>query len=193
MSQEILVQDLRRKSRDRIQEMWREAESRAAVIRAEKDKEFEQLNAEEKGRLKEVERTVTAPLILEAEKEALLILDEAMRKLSGRLYSQVLKKLSQARLENYENIFCDLVNELPPFEWETITVNDGDAELALQHFPGVELRTDPDMAGGFVLSGDKGKYQVINTLEHRLEKAWPFVLPVFLKEVVEVKDAANAA
>lgn len=193
MSQEILVQDLRQKSSDSIQEMWREAESRAAGLRAEKDKEFEQRRDEESGRLKEIVRTVTAPILLEAEKEALLTEDEAMRKLSERLYILAQKKLSQVRRENYENIFLDLVNELPPFDWETVTVNELDAELARTHFPGAEIRTESGIAGGFVSSGDKGKYRVINTLERRLDKAWPFVLPVLLKEVMGGMDAAPAA
>lgn len=193
MSQEILIQDLRQKSRDRISELWREAEGKAESLRIEQEEAFALLKEENDSRLQEVERSVAAPIIFAAEKKALLVVDEALRKLSERLYALAHSMLPYVRQNEYGKIFAGLVEELPPLEWETVTVNALDEELARSYFPGAEIRTDSSMSGGFVTSGDNDRYRVINTLERRLEKAWPFILPALLKEVVREKDAASAA
>jgi len=192
MSKEVLIRDLQQKSSDRIKEMWREAEKNVKDLREEQNNSFTLFKSEEEKQLQELERSVAAPIVFKAEKEALLIVDEAMRKLSERLYAIALRMLPQLRKEEYPEIFASLVEELPPFKWEAITVNELDVELAKSFFPSVEIRTDPALSGGFTTSGDNGNYRVINTLERRLEKAWPFVLPALLREITGERDVAPA-
>lgn len=193
MSQEILIQDLQQKSSDRISEIWREAEKKAENLRAEQERMYALLLVEESGRLEKVERSVAVPIVFAAEKQALQIVDEAMRKLSERLYEMAHSMLPQVRQEGYEDVFAGLVEELPPYAWETVTVNTLDMELVRSYFPDTEIQTDSSIAGGFVASGDSNRYQVINTLERRLEKVWPYVLPSLLEDIIGEKDAAPAA
>ncbi|MDH3328797.1 MAG: hypothetical protein OEM01_06145 [Desulfobulbaceae bacterium] len=193
MSQDILIRDLRQKSSDRISEMWREAEGKAESLRIEQEEAFALLKEEDDVRLQEIERSVAAPIIFSAEKKALLVVDEALRKLSERLYALAHNMLPYVRQNEYEKFFAGLVEELPPFEWETVTVNVLDEELAQSYFPGAEIIINSSLSGGFITSGDNDRYRVINTLERRLEKAWPFIIPALLKELVGEKDAAPAA
>jgi V/A-type H+-transporting ATPase subunit E len=71
-------------------------------------------------------------------------------------------------------------------------VSPQDLALARLHFPGAEIQGDPAIGGGFAATGDGGSYQVVNTLERRLERVWPLVLPLLLREAEEEADAAPA-
>lgn len=193
MSREVLIRELQQKSSDRISEMWHEAEQKTEELRAEQEKTFALFQSEEEERMQEVERSVAAPIVFAAEKKALHLVDEAMRKLSERLYSMACKMLPQVRRDDYGDIFAGLVGELPPLEWETVTVNELDVDLAGSYFPDAEIRTDSTISGGFITSGDNDRFRVINTLDRRLEKAWPFSLPVVLREIAGEKDAVPAA
>lgn len=193
MSREILIRELQQKSSERIGEIWREAEEKEKELRAEEERIFALYRSAEEGRLQEVERSAAAPVVFAAEKQAMQMIDDALRQLSDRLYALACKMLPQVRRDGYRDIFAGLVGELPPFEWETIAVNELDAELAGSYFPDAEIRTDPTISGGFTAAGDNDRYRVINTLDRRLEKAWPFVLPGLLREIAGEEDAAPAA
>lgn len=192
MSHEILIKDLRQKSSDRIKQIWLEAETKAEELRSLKRKELEQKKSAMLGQLKDVERKITAPIIHEAQRSALTIEDESMGKLSARLYMLAVNMLVQVRQQNYEAVFAELVRELPEILWEKVQVSPLDKELAMSLFPGAEIESDPSMIGGYSASGEGGAYRVVNTLESRLEKSWPVILPPLLKEIVnEIIKEAN--
>jgi len=183
MSQEILIQELHRKSSDKIREMWNEAKKKAERMRSVQEEEYAQIKKTQDGRLQEIMRDVAAPIIHNAEIQALQTVDDAMRKLAERLYEMAQATLPQVREKDYRELFAALVRELPESKWESVKVGEPDKELARSFFPDAEIRTDPSLVGGFVVSVDNGRYQVINTLERRLEKAWPYVLPSLIEDI----------
>lgn len=192
MSHEALILDLRRKSSDRIKKIWGEAEVGAEELRSLKREEFERRQVEVKRQLKDEAEMIAAPILHEARRSALAIEDEAMRGLSERLYALAGSMVVQLRQQDYEDVFATLVGEVPAIDWERVWVSPKDMELAGSFFPGAEIEEDPSIIGGFIAATDGGSYQVINTLERRLEKAWQVLLPLLLKEIITVKDAVSA-
>lgn len=193
MSYEVLVKDLREKSSNRIREVWLEVETKAEDLRSLKRKELAKRQSEMLGQSKETRRKITAPIIQKAQRSALVMEDDFMLKLSERLYTLAFDKLVQLRRQNYESVFAELVGEVPDIVWEKIQVNPLDKELAISAFPDAEIKADPSITGGYIASGEGGAYRVVNTLERRLEKGWPVILPLILKEIIEAQNVESAA
>lgn len=193
MSQEILIEELRRKSGDRLREMWREAEEKSESLRQEKKREFDKRREEEDRRLEEVKRDAAAPIIHEAEAEALHTLDDGLRELAERLYEKARTMLPQLRENDYPEFFAGLVDELPDTDWETVRVNEQDRELARSFFSNAQIKADQSVTGGFIAGSDKGRFRVTNTLERRLEKSWPYALPELLSRITGENDAVPPA
>ena len=192
MSVELLLEDLRRKSAERVAAIWRQAESDAAARRTEQVREFaaaRELLARQRG---EAERAVTEPIIRAAEIKTLRIRDDACRELAERLYGLATEQLANVRQAEYPAIFAGLVDELPEVLWSEVRVNPQDLVIARQHFPGVEIKGDPSIIGGFTAVRDGGRHQVISTLTRRLERVWPFALPRLLREIEEGVNATSA-
>jgi vacuolar-type H+-ATPase subunit E/Vma4 len=193
VSHEVLIQDLRRKSGDRIKRIRLEVEDDAEEFRRQKLEEFERRQAEVQGQLKDLAEKVAAPILHGAKRSALAIEDKALTRLSQRFYTLGAGMLAQVRQQDYEAVFAELVREVPVSAWEKVRVNPLDKEMAGSLFPGAEVEADPSITGGFLASADGGRYQVINTFESRLEKGWPTILPLLLKEIVKEQDAASVA
>ena len=193
MSHEVLIKDLREKSSNRIQQIWLETETKAEDLRSLKRKELAKRQTEMLGQSKEMRRKITAPIIHEAQRSVLVIEDDSMLKLSERLYALAFGKLVQLRQQDYESVFAELVREVPAIAWEKVQVSPLDKELAISSFPGAEIESDPAIIGGYLASGEGGTYRVVNTLERRLEKGWPVILPFILKEIIEEHNVESAA
>lgn len=192
MGVELLLADLRRKSEQRVAAIWRQAESAAAVLRAEKERELaatRELLARQRA---DAERAVTEPIIRAAEIQALRIQDNACRELGVRLQALATEELARVRQAEYPVIFAAMVAELPEAPWSEVRVSLQDLALARRHFPGEEIKGDPAITGGFMAKGDNGGFRVVSTLERRLELAWPFAQPLLLRQIEEEIDAAPA-
>ena len=193
VSHEILIKDLRQKSSDRIKQLWLEAETKAEELRSLKREELEQKKSKMAGQLKEIKGKITAPIIHKVQRSVLAIEDESMVKLSERLYALAVAMLVQVRQHDYESIFAELAREVPAISWEEIQVNPLDKELAISSFPGAEIKEDPSIIGGYCARTEGGAYRVVNTLESRLKKGWPVILPRILKEILTEENAEFAA
>jgi len=149
-----------------------EAAARLARLKEELQQEQARvMAAEESAILAEAERTVRRARLAEAEK------------LAERLYALALRLLRRLRESDYPKTFSRLAAELPPTEWETIRVNPADAEIAGYLFPKARIVPDTAICGGMEALAAGGRIQVINTLEKRLERGWPELLPVLLEEI----------
>jgi V/A-type H+-transporting ATPase subunit E len=62
--------------------------------------------------------------------------------------------------------------------------------VARQLFPQAEIVIDEGISGGLVASSADGRITVINTLEKRLERLWPRLVPEILRDVVENEQTA---
>jgi vacuolar-type H+-ATPase subunit E/Vma4 len=192
MGVELLLEDLQAKSVERVAAIWRKAEEDAAKMRKEQEMELAAADERMARHSGEAGREVAEPVIREAEIKALRIQDDVCRELAGRLYRLATGQLDLVRQEEYPAIFADLVAELPEISWSEVRVAPPDLDLARYHFPGAEIRSDPAITGGFTAECNGGRYRVINTLELRLERAWPFVLPLLLRAAEEEAHAAPA-
>ena len=191
MSHDALIADLCQKSDAKIKQFRADAEQRVEKFRKEKQDEYEQQQTEVLSQQANEAEKVTAPILHEAHHKALVIEDEAMGRLAKKFYTLAVEMLVKARENDYEATFAGLVKEVPEVAWEIIRVNPGDIEFAEKYFPSCTIEADPKIIGGFFASADDGKYQVVNTLQSRLEMGWQTILPMLLLDVIKEKDATS--
>ena len=171
-----------------------EGEKRAGVIRQEAEAEAARLKDEAAAglvRLKEEFQREQAKVIAAAERDILAEAECTARrirlvgteKLAERLYDLALRLLPRLREKDYPKLFSCLVAELPSAEWESIRVNPADAEIAGYFFPKARIVPDAAISGGMEALAAGERVRVINTLEKRLERGWPELLPVLLEEI----------
>jgi V/A-type H+/Na+-transporting ATPase subunit E len=170
-----------------------EAEEKTRIIRQEAAAETARLKAEAAAGLarlgekllQEQARTIAAEesaILAEAERSARRTRLAAAEKLAEKLYELARKLLPRLREKEYPRIFSLLAAELPPIEWQTLRVNPADAERAADLFPRALIVPDSAICGGMEALADEGRIRVINTLEKRLERGWPELLPVLIEE-----------
>ncbi len=170
-----------------------EGEKKAAAIRREAETEATRLKDEAAARFarlrEEVHQGQTSAIaaeegtiLTEAERTARQIRLAEAEKLAERLYALALRVLPRLRERDYPGIFSSLAAELPPAAWETVRVNPADGELAGYLFPTALIEPDPAISGGMEALAEGGRIRVVNTLEKRLERGWPELLPDLLGE-----------
>lgn len=173
-----------------------EGEKRAGAIREEAEVEAARLKHEAAARLKlaREEHARQQALAIEAQESA--VLAEAGRaarrirlageqRLAERLFKLALTLLPRLRDGEDPESFVRLASELPPCAWETLRVNPGDLAKAQALFGRARIEPDPAISGGLEAWAKGGELQVVNTLEKRLERGWPELLPLLLKEVAD--------
>lgn len=126
---------------------------------------------------------VQRSLLVEAEHAARLVRLASYEKLAQRLWQLALALLPTLRDDDYPALFARLAAELPPRDWKQVRVNPADLERAQGLFPKARLEPDRGISGGLVAWAQGEEMQVVDTLEKRLERAWPELLPLILKEV----------
>jgi V/A-type H+-transporting ATPase subunit E len=172
----------------------REGERKAAAIRQAAEAETARLQEESAARLallqeefrqkqEKAKEAATSAILAEAERAAQRIQLAAAENLAERLHALARQLLPRLRAGDYPAIFSRLASELPVAEWETLRVNPADADLAGALFPGARIETDAAICGGLEALAAGGRVQVVNTLEKRLERSWPELLPVLLREI----------
>ena len=122
-------------------------------------------------------------LIAKADREAALIRLRAEHALSLRLHERARVCLKQLRTDDSERLFLTLAAELPAVPWQTVWINPGDASTASGRFPGATIIPDETLAGGLKAATADDSLTVDNTLEVRLERLWPDLLPHLMAEL----------
>ncbi len=172
-----LTAELYREAEEKIAEFRRQAAEKVSRAREEAGAEMERLRKESARRQAAAEEEATRDILSGAERQVLEARLAGMRELSGRLHDMALSRLTSLRKHRYEELFAALVQELPDFPWQTVKVNAADVELARRHFPEAEITAGADISGGMEVFAEKGSICVVNTLEKRLERGWPDLLP----------------
>lgn len=188
--------------RELIDALYKECDERIARIREESEKEAEEIRRKgrdsiegmREARKRACETAVTdeaESILMEATGRARAVLLSAGEGLEKRLYGLSLGCLGGLRNERYNDFFVALVRELPSAGWGTVRVNPDDMGLAKSCMDGVEVMPDDNITGGLEAATRDKSLRVINTLEKRLERAWPGLLPEVMREVEEtlMKDA----
>lgn len=135
--------------------------------------------------LQEQERLIAAQeraILAEAERAARRVRLVAEEEMASRFHDLARRLLPRLRDGDYPAAFARLAAELPPLAWETVRVNPADGKRAAVLFPGARIETDPAISGGMEAITEGGRMRVVNTLEKRLARGWPDILPHLLAE-----------
>ncbi|KAF0216104.1 MAG: V-type H+-transporting ATPase subunit [Geobacteraceae bacterium] len=183
MGYQELIEALRREGEEKAGAIRREAEAEAERTRSEAEAGLALLREEHAKRQAVAVAEKSREILAEAESKGRLIRLAAESVLAERLYELARRSLRLLREQGYEALFAALAEELPPVKWETVRVNPADEEPAGRHFPAAEIVTDNALTGGMEVSGEGGRLCIVNTLEKRLERGWPEILPGLFRDV----------
>jgi vacuolar-type H+-ATPase subunit E/Vma4 len=123
-----------------------------------------------------------------AVREAALIRLRAEHALSLRLYERARSCLKQLRGGHAEQLFLALAAELPAASWQRVWVNPVDSGPASACYPGASIIEDETQAGGLRTTTADGSLSIDNSLETRLERVWPDLLPQMIAEIRGRRD-----
>jgi len=172
-----LIKELDREAEERISTLRQQAEQELARFEREVGEELDRLHKERDGLRTRASRDASRTILADGEKKVLEMRVTAMRELSERLHHTALSLLPELCSDGYGQLFGALAAELPDFPWETVRINPRDREMACHHFPTAKIVADDNICGGMEVRADQGRICIINTLEKRLERAWPELLP----------------
>ncbi len=183
MNHPALLDALRQKAEGKASAIWQEAEAEVERIRAEASHRIEEKRAQSENDLAMLEQKLLKTFTVEAEREVRKIRVAAKNTLADRLYRLALESLPRFRNQGYEDLFAALAGELPTRQWQRVKVNPADQSLARRYFPNAQVVPDQTTIGGMEVEGEEGRIRIINTLEKRLERAWPGILPDLLESL----------
>jgi V/A-type H+-transporting ATPase subunit E len=189
---QTLVEHLRVMGEEKVKAFWQEAEAEVQRYTVAEETAL----AEEKRRC----RMQREQALLELGRSLMREVEEKVwqrqslveARLAGRLHELATKELSWLREQCGSRLLTTLAGELPAaVVWEQVRVSEREVELARQLFPGAQVQGDRSIAAGLVAQSAHGKIMVVNTLEKRLERAWPQLLPEMLRALR--RDGENAS
>jgi len=177
-----------------IEALRSEGEKKGLAIRQETEAEIARLRAEASARLdrlrEEYARQQLAAgaqteraILAEAERKARITKLAAENRLAERLHAVARSSLPLLRNRDYDRTFSLFAAELPESAWETVRVNPADTERAAGLFAGATIAADGSISGGMESAADGGRLRIVNTLEKRLERGWPELLPELFREI----------
>jgi len=188
MSYRELIDALQKECEEKSRKIWQEAEGEAARVRADAAKRIEEGREGREKSQSSALKILTESILSEAWSRARACRLVAEKELSDRLYGIALNSLHHIRGKGYKDIFSALVNELPQCDWGMVKVNPQDKVFAETFFPQDEVVTDPAVTGGLEVTEKGGSVRVVNTLEKRLERIWPEILPAMTDEVRSIME-----
>jgi len=175
MSSAFLIEDLRCKGREKVEDLWAEARGELELRKVAEMKHIEEARQRCRHDAKILERKEGRRLLLAAEKKAQAIRSAAFLRFTERLYTRAVDILPEfrGRAEAGTELFASLARELPQRRWGLIEVHPDDLEQAKKLFPEVEIRSDDAQSGGLIATTEDKSLTVVNTLLKRLERSWP--------------------
>jgi len=193
LSLEELLHTLKKNEHKQIDDIWQQARAEADSIRTHVTEAIARITQEHKDKLAAACQKSVNTILAESDKKSrekkLLI----YRDLNETLYQTAVKLLPELRLANYDNIFTELVNELPDMKWEKIIVNPSDTTLATRFFNENVVFSDNGVSGGLIAISAQGKIVVNNTFEKRLERKWAYLLPELIHDFKKRYDQFGPA
>ena len=120
-----------------------------------------------------------------AESAARRVRIDASAALAERMYRLAGEAIRRFRDEDYDAIFEALAREIPEEKWARVRVNPEDEARARERFPGLKVLSDAAVTGGMEVETADGRIRISNTLETRLERAWPRILSGLVSDVLK--------
>lgn len=184
---------LRREGDERVRDIWQVAEESVTKRRRELEVEMEQVRSEADRQLQLEVSRIRNSLLAQAQTrvmESRLHAEAAFEERLKLLTSQLLAELAG---RNRDVLWQGLCAELPPAEWAIVTVSPLDQKLAARDFPMAEIELDDALDGGMVATSVGGVMRIDNSLNTRLSRAWPDLLPQLMSEVRRMVDEDETA
>ncbi len=178
-----LIEALRREGEEKVSGIRSDAEAEADRLQGDVAAAIGRLKAEYAERRALLEAARAREILADAGRRGASVRLVAEIALADRLFRLACSSLHLLRVEGYDGLFAGLARELPPGRWRRVTVNPADVALAASHFPDAEIVPDPAVVGGMEVSEEGGGISVVNTLEKRMERAWPELLPELLRDI----------
>lgn len=189
MGQEELLADIQKKGDEQVREIWQKAEDEVNELKAQAAQKID----EEKNSLRQKETSACdeerMSVLMSAGKGANQILTNAEQKLAERLYILAQKSLQMFKNKEYASVFKAFAGELPDFAWDEVIVNPDDRKQAEKLFKEARITPDKTIFGGLKAIGNHETIHIDNTLDKRLERAWPVLLPQLIKHVKEMIES----
>jgi len=183
MGHRELLEKLRREGDDQAESFRRAAELEATELRAAAADRLRELEAAYDLRCRQLCEGNRRDIMAEAEHTAALTCLRAEARLAARLRQRAAAQLPALRIRLGADLLGKLAAELPEEEWREVRVHPDDVAMAAHRFPGAAVSPDSTISGGLVAVSGDGTLEVVNTLETRLERAWPDLLPQIMDDV----------
>jgi len=134
-------------------------------------------------------RAQAAERLAQARHEARALHMSAVVDLAARLRELAESELAALGKRGGAALFEALADEPPARDWQTVRVNPAQAKAARARFPDAEVEIDESVSGGLEVSAEDGRLRVDNTLEARLENAWPDLLPGLVADAFAIRES----
>ncbi|HEX9206852.1 MAG TPA: V-type ATP synthase subunit E family protein [Steroidobacteraceae bacterium] len=184
MGRVALVESLRGTAAADAEALWRDTRAAAEAYRAELAQALEHQSALDAQAAATHALHLESEAIVEAGRRAGEVRAQAALVLADRLYALARAELRALRATGGQPLFVALAGELPARDWQRVRVHPGDEALAREAFPHATIDCDADIQGGLVADAEEGRIRISNTLETRLENAWPDVLPHLIEDLL---------
>lgn len=188
MSRDALLAALQRDAEQLLSELQAQGASREAELRRETDARRQQQHTAETTRCQTLAAAERQALLTRSRRQALLLRLAGEERLQRRLFALAQSLLGELAAQN-PALLAALAAELPQTDWQQVTVHPRDLESAQRLFPQARIESDAAISGGFRASAAAGRILVDTTLEKRLARGWPELLPRLLHDL-EVSRAA---
>ncbi len=189
-----LINALRDKGEEKAATLWLHVEAEAQRIRAEAANRIAAAKAERARVRVGADASVTRGIRMAAERREREMWSVAKSRLVERCYQLARRSLAHLRSSGDDQVFRALADELPEETWEEIRVHPLDRDRAARVFPAARVVTDSNISGGFEAVGRNGRVRIRNTLDTRLVRAWPDLLPGIVRRIEdEVKEGEPSA
>lgn len=183
MGRDVLINDLRAKGEQQVEGLWREARAEAERLRSEAAATL----TAERGRCdlarRQAGEAVHRRRAMAARRQAGAIITRAEQELSDRLADLSRELLGAAWSGDRAALLAGLVAELPAGDWGRVRVHPEDVAAAGRLFPQAEIVADTEVKGGLEVTSSDGAITIDNTLNSRLARIWPLLVPALLREV----------
>jgi vacuolar-type H+-ATPase subunit E/Vma4 len=185
MGRRELLEALQREGREKVAAITARRAATEERLRAEKAHKIDELRQKHQKQHELLCNSRKRTLVAQASREAALIRLRAEHALALRLHERARHALPQLYADDAQHLFAQLAAELPLLPWQTIWTTPGAISAASALFPTATIVADPALAGGIKAATTENHLTVDNTLETRLEKLWPDLLPRLMEELRE--------
>lgn len=177
-----LIEAITLEGEETIAEIRREAEAESERIRVSAAEGIEALREAAARRSTAATAETRDKAVARGKEKGRLIRLQADRALAERLYGLARSSLGRLRSDP-DRLFTLLAAELPPADWERVAVNPADRAIAGQTFPAAAVVDEPAITGGCEAEAEGGRIRIVNSLEKRLERDWPELLPKIVRSI----------